>query len=157
MTASSAHRNHHSQVGLSQHMQSPQWGKICSKWPLSLYHAAVLGPREAKGRSLTACPKSVASSCGVGCSCGRQHFSRSGWTGIWAVWCSGRCPCLWHGVLNYMIFRFPSNPNHSMILWFRFWLKCVLDCHSHQSQSKDIIRYHLCCLSCDTWNHFRLA
>jgi len=35
---------------------------------------------------------------------------------LWAPW-SSRCPCSWQGGWNQMIFKVPSNPNHSMILW----------------------------------------
>ena len=37
---------------------------------------------------------------------------------FWATWSSGRCPCSWQGGWNEMIFKVPSNPYHSMILWF---------------------------------------
>ena len=36
---------------------------------------------------------------------------------LWATWSGGRCPCLWQGGWNLMIFKVPSNPYHSMILW----------------------------------------
>ena len=42
--------------------------------------------------------------------------SRPGWMRLWATWSSGRCPCPWQGRWNWMIFKVPSNPNHSMIL-----------------------------------------
>jgi len=42
--------------------------------------------------------------------------SRPGWMGLGATWSSGRCPCLWQGGWSRMIFKVPSNPNHSMIL-----------------------------------------
>ena len=35
-----------------------------------------------------------------------------------ATWFRGRCPCSWQGGWKQMIFKVPSNPNHSMILWF---------------------------------------
>ena len=44
--------------------------------------------------------------------------SRSGWTGLWATWSTGNCPCPWQGGWNLMIYKVPSNPNHSMILRF---------------------------------------
>jgi len=49
--------------------------------------------------------------------------SRPGWMGLWATWSSGRCPCWWQGGWNQMMFKIPSNPNHSMILWFFFVLE----------------------------------
>jgi len=42
--------------------------------------------------------------------------SRPGWMGLRATWSSGKCPCSWQGGWNQMIFKVPSNPNHSMIL-----------------------------------------
>ena len=41
--------------------------------------------------------------------------SRPGWTGLWATWSGGRCPCPWQGGWIQMIFKVPSNPTHS---WF---------------------------------------
>jgi len=35
------------------------------------------------------------SSCGCSLQC-----SRPGWMGLWATWCSGRCPCPWQGGWN---------------------------------------------------------
>ena len=35
--------------------------------------------------------------------------------GLWATWSGGRCPCPWQGGWNQMIFKIPSNRNHSMI------------------------------------------
>jgi len=34
----------------------------------------------------------------------------------WGGWSSCWCPCSWQGGWNQMIFKVPSNPNHSMIL-----------------------------------------
>ena len=36
---------------------------------------------------------------------------------------SRRCPCSWQGGWNQIIFKVPSNPNHSMIL--RFYVRAV--------------------------------
>jgi len=44
--------------------------------------------------------------------------SRPGWMELWATWSSGRCPCWWQWGWNQMSFKVPSNPYHSMILWF---------------------------------------
>ena len=44
--------------------------------------------------------------------------SRPGWMELWATWSHGRCPCAWQGGWNQMIFKVPSNTNHSMILWY---------------------------------------
>jgi len=41
--------------------------------------------------------------------------SRPGWMGLGATWCSGRGPCPWQKGWNKMVFKVPSNPNHSMI------------------------------------------
>jgi len=41
--------------------------------------------------------------------------SRPGWTGLWASWSSRRCACPWQRGWNSMIFKGPSNPNHSII------------------------------------------
>ena len=49
--------------------------------------------------------------------------SRPGWMELWATWSSGRCPCSWQGGWNQMIFKVPSNPNHS-ILWQGRTLGC---------------------------------
>jgi len=46
----------------------------------------------------------------------RKH-SRPGWTGLWATWPSGRCPCSLQGGWAGWPFKGPSDPNHSMILW----------------------------------------
>jgi len=35
----------------------------------------------------------------------------------YGYWSSGRCPCLWQGGWNQMIFKVPSDPYHSMILY----------------------------------------
>jgi len=35
-----------------------------------------------------------------------------------ATWSGGQCSCSWQGGWNQMIFKVPSNPNHSMILGF---------------------------------------
>jgi len=37
---------------------------------------------------------------------------------LWATWSSGRCPCSWQRGWYQTIFKVPSNPYHSMILWF---------------------------------------
>jgi len=48
--------------------------------------------------------------------------SRPGWMGPWAAWSSirygGLRPFLWEWGWNLMILEAPSNPSHSMILWF---------------------------------------
>lgn len=41
--------------------------------------------------------------------------SRQGWTDLRATWSSRMCPCLRQGSGNMVIFKVPSNPNHSMI------------------------------------------
>ena len=46
-----------------------------------------------------------------------QH-SRSGWTGLWATWSSWRWPCLLQGEWTTWPLKVPSNPKHSMVLWF---------------------------------------
>ena len=51
--------------------------------------------------------------------------SRPVWMELCATWSSGRCPCSWQGGWNQMIFKVPSNSNHSAILWFydsKSWL-----------------------------------
>ena len=48
--------------------------------------------------------------------------------GLWATWSSGRCPCPWQGGWSEMIFKVPSNPAHSVILWFYDWLLPPLSC-----------------------------
>ena len=45
--------------------------------------------------------------------------SRPGWMGLWAAWSSRRCPCSLQGGWNEMVYKVPSNPNHSIILWFK--------------------------------------
>ena len=55
---------------------------------------------------------------------GRKFFTqrverpkhRPGWMGLWAAWAGGRCPCPGQGCWNEMIFKVPSNPNHSVML-----------------------------------------
>ena len=63
----------------------------------------------------TGCPEGSWMLCP--CRCSRPH-----WMGPWATWSSARSggwwPCLCQGGWNLMILRVPSNPNHSMILWF---------------------------------------
>ena len=44
--------------------------------------------------------------------------SRPGWMELWATWSGGRCPFSWQGGWNPMIFKVPSNPCHSMILFY---------------------------------------
>ena len=46
--------------------------------------------------------------------------SRPGWTGLWATWSSWRCPCSLQEGWTRRTLKFPSNPNHYMILWFTF-------------------------------------
>ena len=41
---------------------------------------------------------------------------RPGWTGLWAAWSGGRCPCPRQGGWNRMIYKVPPNPNRSKIL-----------------------------------------
>ena len=48
---------------------------------------------------------------------------------LWATWCSGRCPCSWQGGWNQVIFKVPSNPNHSMILWTTWKSNNLSGCH----------------------------
>jgi len=55
------------------------------------------------------------------------QVSRPGWMELWAPWCGGRCPCWWQGGWNQMIFKVPSNPDHSMILW---WLQANVRTHA---------------------------
>ena len=45
------------------------------------------------------------------------NCSRPGWMRLWATWSSGWHPCPWQQGWNWMIFKVPSNPSHSMILW----------------------------------------
>lgn len=40
-----------------------------------------------------------------------------GWRGFYATWSSRRCPRPWQEGWNYVIFKVPSIPNHSVILW----------------------------------------
>ena len=53
---------------------------------------------------------------------GPQRCTRPCWMGSWAAWSSIKCadcwPCLWQGVWRFMIFEVPSNPGHSLILWW---------------------------------------
>jgi len=48
--------------------------------------------------------------------------SRPGWKRPCAAWSSIKCggwwPCLWRGVWSFTILEVPSNPSHTMILWF---------------------------------------
>ena len=44
--------------------------------------------------------------------------SRPGWMELWATWSSARCPWSRHGGWKQVIFKVPSNPYHSVILWF---------------------------------------
>ena len=46
----------------------------------------------------------------------RSHPS-SGWTGLWAVWWSCRCPCSLQGSWTRWPLNVPSNSNDSMRLW----------------------------------------
>ena len=39
--------------------------------------------------------------------------------GLWAIWSSGRCPCSLQGRWAKWPLQVPSNPKHSMILWFQ--------------------------------------
>lgn len=47
--------------------------------------------------------------------------SRQGWMALWGTWPSGEFPCLWQVAWNYIMFKVPSNLNHSKFLWK--WLK----------------------------------
>ena len=40
------------------------------------------------------------------------------------------CPCSWQGGWNRMIFKVPSSPNHSMILWYSGLSVCVVNISS---------------------------
>jgi len=66
-----------------------------------------------------------------------QRCSRPGWIDPWATWYSTRSggwwPYLWQGGWNLMVLGVPSNPSHSMILWFcdallswglHIWMQC---------------------------------
>ena len=50
------------------------------------------------------------------------NCSRPGWMELWATWSGGRCPCSWQEGWKQGIFKVPSNPNHSVILWFILYL-----------------------------------
>jgi len=39
-------------------------------------------------------------------------------TGLGAPWAGGRGPCPWQRGWNEMVYKVPSNPNHSVILWY---------------------------------------
>jgi len=43
--------------------------------------------------------------------------SRPGCTNLWATWSGRRRPCPWQGDWNWVIYKVPSNPNRSVILW----------------------------------------
>ena len=45
--------------------------------------------------------------------------------GLWAPWAGGRGPCSRQGGWNWMVFKIPFNPNHSMILRFCFIARMV--------------------------------
>lgn len=47
---------------------------------------------------------------------GGRH-SRPGRTGPWGVWFSDWQPCLQQGEWNWILFKIPSNLDHSMIPW----------------------------------------
>jgi len=59
----------------------------------------------------TGCPEKFWMSCHWNCS-------GPGWMGLWATWCSERCPCSWQGGWSKWSLKVPSNPNHCMISWF---------------------------------------
>jgi len=52
--------------------------------------------------------------------CSWRH-SRSGWTGLLAVWPSCRCPCSLQGNWIRWLLKVPSNSNDSMILVKKMW------------------------------------
>ena len=54
--------------------------------------------------------------------------SRPGWMELWATRAGGRCPCWWQGGWNQMIFKVPSNPNHSMNFKFHWFLGKGVPC-----------------------------
>ena len=43
--------------------------------------------------------------------------ARPGWTGLWASWSRGRCPCSSQGGWTRWSLKVLSNPNYSMTLW----------------------------------------
>ena len=70
--------------------------------------------------------------------------SRPGWMGLWATWCSCRCPCSLQRSWSGWSLMVPSNSNNSMILWI---------CRSQKGQenNKSLIHgwavlQHLCSL-----------
>jgi len=40
------------------------------------------------------------------------------WMGLWATCSSGRYPCQQQRGWKWMIYKVPSNSNHSTIIWF---------------------------------------
>ena len=48
------------------------------------------------------------------------HFSRPGWTRLSATWSSERHPCPWQTGWTRCSLKVPSDPNHSVTLWFSF-------------------------------------
>lgn len=58
---------------------------------------------------------------------------------LWVIWSRGRYPCPWQGCWNEIMFKIPSNTNHSVVLWF-----CeIMEANLFQIWlSKDIFLYH---------------
>lgn len=50
-----------------------------------------------------------------------SHFHPLLWMKLWTTWDSGRSLSM-AGGWNWMVFEFPSNPNHPKILWCLFFL-----------------------------------
>lgn len=51
-----------------------------------------------------------------------QQCSRLGWMRLWAIWSSVRFPFTGQGSWSWMVFKIPSNTNHSVILWCNHFL-----------------------------------
>ena len=72
---------------------------------------------------------------------------------LWATWSSGRCPCSWQGGWNQMIFKVPSNPNHSMILWFYVFGFCLFHGNLEPGRAFIITTYYATLSWSATYTH----
>ena len=79
---------------------------------------------------------------GCGCPVHPWRCSRPGWLGPWAAWAGITCgdwwPCLWWGGWSFVILEVPSNPGHSVVLWY-----CCIFVKTTSSQSSPLVIFSL--------------
>lgn len=76
-------------------------------------------------------------------------LTRIGWMGLGAPRSSGRCVLSTAGDWNWVIFKVPSNPSQSLILWLG-WSLCAYPMHiTHSPSINKIVNKRNISIICD--------